>query len=273
MKRIFALVCTLLMIAVCLVGCNQTGETTSTAESQAEQSDLAYVLEKGKLVVGITDFKPMDYQKDNEWIGFDADMARKFAEFLGVKEVEFAEIEWDYKATELANKNIDCVWNGMTITDEVKAAMDCSNAYCNNAQVVVVNTSVADKYQTADACKDLKFAVENGSAGMEQADAYKYTYTAVLTQADALMEVAAGTADAAIIDKLMAGAMIGKGTSYEQLTYTVDLNSEKYGIGFRKGSDLVAKINEFLEKSYTDGTTLEIAKKYGVQESIIDPKA
>ncbi len=104
----------------------------------AAESDVAYIQEKGTLLVGITDFAPMDYQDDKgEWIGFDADMARKVAEKLGV-EVEFVVIDWDNKIMELDSKNIDVVWNGMTLTDEVKAAMDCSNAYCNNAQVVVV---------------------------------------------------------------------------------------------------------------------------------------
>jgi len=104
----------------------------------AAESDVAYIQDKGTLLVGITDFAPMDYQDDKgEWIGFDADMARKVAEKLGV-EVEFVVIDWDNKIMELDSKNIDVVWNGMTLTDEVKAAMDCSNAYCNNAQVVVV---------------------------------------------------------------------------------------------------------------------------------------
>ena len=101
-------------------------------------SDMAYVKDKGKLVVGITDFAPMDYKDDNgEWVGFDAEMAAAFADSIGV-DVEFVEIDWDNKIMELDGKTIDCVWNGMTLTDEVKAAMDCSNPYCNNAQVVVV---------------------------------------------------------------------------------------------------------------------------------------
>ena len=104
----------------------------------AAESDVAYIQEKGVLLVGITDFAPMDYKDENgEWIGFDADMAKIVAEKLGV-EVEFVEIDWDSKIMELDSKNIDVVWNGMTLTDEVKAAMDCSVPYCNNAQVVVV---------------------------------------------------------------------------------------------------------------------------------------
>ncbi len=100
-------------------------------------SDVDYIKNKGKLVVGITEFEPMDYKDDNgEWIGFDADMARLVAEKLGV-DVEFMVIDWDNKVMELDSKSIDVVWNGMTLTDEVTSAMECTNAYCNNAQVVV----------------------------------------------------------------------------------------------------------------------------------------
>jgi polar amino acid transport system substrate-binding protein len=86
------------------------------------------------------------------------------------------------------------------------------------------------------------------------------------------MEVAAGTSDACIIDLLMAGAMIGEGTSYENLTYTVKLTTEEYGVGFKKGSDLTEKLNQFFKEAYADGSMMETAKKYGVQESIIEQK-
>ena len=123
--------------------------------------------------------------------------------------------------------------------------MSCSNAYCNNAQIVIVPKNKADKYQDTDSLKDLSFAVEAGSAGEEQVKSLDLTYTAVKAQADALMEVAAGTSDAAVIDSLMAAAMVGEGTSYADLTYTVGLNNEEYGVGFRKGSDLTAALNDF----------------------------
>ena len=107
-------------------------------EQAAEDSEVAYIQDKGTLIVGITDFAPMDYKdEDGEWIGFDADMARIVADKLGV-EIQFVEIDWDNKIMELDSKNIDVVWNGMTLTAEVTAAMNCTNAYCNNAQVVVV---------------------------------------------------------------------------------------------------------------------------------------
>ena len=233
------------------------------------ETDSEYVKAKGTLVVGITDFKPMDYKNEKgEWIGFDADLAKAFAESLGVK-VEFQEIEWNNKILELDGKNIDCVWNGMTLTDEVKSSMQCSAAYCNNAQIVVVPVVKATEYSNIDAIKNLNFAVEHGSAGNEQATRYGFKTTEVQDQATALMEVASGTADAAIIDSLMAAAMVGKGTGYEALTYTVALNSEEYGVGFRKGSDLAYMLNAFLEAGYADGSIMKVALKYGIQAALI----
>ena len=263
MKKIITLILSIAMV-LSLAAC---GADTS----KTKKTDLEYVKDKGVLVVGITDFAPMDYKEDGEWVGFDADMAKAFAKKLGVK-IEFVEIDWDNKAMELSGKTIDCVWNGMTLTDEVKSAMDCSNPYCNNAQVVIVNKDVADKYQTKESLKDLKFAVEAGSAGEAEVKALDLEYTAVKAQSDALLEVASGTSDAAVIDALMAGAMVGEGTGYANLTYTIGLNSEEYGVGFRKGSDIVAKFNEFMKEAYADGSLMKCAEKYGVEASIIEQK-
>ena len=247
-----------------------TKEQTADTKDTVDDSDMAYVKDKGTLVVGITDFEPMDYKdEDGNWIGFDADMAKAFADSLGV-EVEFVEIDWDNKIMVLDGKTIDCVWNGMTLTDEVKSAMECSNAYCNNAQVVIVPKDVADKYQDTDSLSDLTFAVEAGSAGEEQVSALGLKYTPVKAQSDALMEVASGTSGAAVIDSLMAAAMVGEGTGYADLTYTIGLNSEEYGVGFRKGTDLAKALNDFFAESYADGSMLKIAETYGVQAAIVE---
>ena len=250
-----------------------SGEDAAPAADQtAADSDMAYIQSKGTLVVGITDVAPMDYQNESgEWIGFDADMTKAFAKSLGV-EAEFVEIDWDNKIMELGAKTIDCVWNGMTLTDEVTSAMACSNAYCNNSQVVVVPADKAADYQSVDACSSLNFAVESGSAGKAEVEKLGYSFTEVKDQATALMEVAAGTADAAVIDSLMAGAMVGEGTGYDSLTYTVSLNAEEgeqYGVGFRQGSDLAAMLNSFFAASYADGSMLECAETYGIQAALI----
>ena len=245
-------------------------EAAASSAAEAAESDLEYVKANGKLVVGITDFAPMDYKEDNgEWIGFDADMAKAFAESLGV-EVEFVEIDWDNKILELDGKTIDCVWNGMTLTDEVKSAMNCTGAYLNNAQIVVVPADKADQYQTEESLAELNFAVEAGSAGEAVATEKGLNATPVKAQADALMEVAAGTSDAAIIDSLMAAAMVGEGTGYENLTYTVGLSTEEYGVGFRKGSDLTDALNDFFKSAYADGSMQKIAETYGVQAALVE---
>lgn len=248
---------------------------SSSADQSAAASDLAYVQGKGVLVVGITDFEPMDYKDaDGNWIGFDADMANAFAESLGVK-AEFVEINWDYKVMELDGKQIDCVWNGMTLNDEVMAAMSTSVPYCRNAQVLVVPADKAAEFQGLESLEGLSVAVESGSAGEDAAEALGATTVPVQKQSDTLMEVSSGTSDAAVIDLLMAGAMIGEGTGYDKLTYTMDLNAaqgldaENYGVGFRKGSDLVDAYNEFWAGCVADGSALETATTYGVQESVI----
>jgi len=259
MKKIICIMLALVMVlALCACGNSAKGG-----------SDLKYVQKNGKLVVGITNFAPMDYPDENgNWIGFDADMARAFADYIGV-DVEFIEIDWDNKVLELNAKSIDCVWNGMTLTPEVTAAMDCSDPYWINAQVIVTKAANAEKYADGASIKDAAVAVEAGSAGELAAKELGCEPTAVLTQADALMNVAAGTADVCVIDLSMANTMIGEGTSYADLTYTAALNSEEYGVGFRQGSDIVAKYNEFYAKAYADGTVTKIAETYEVTEFII----
>ncbi len=283
-KKLLALLLAGAMSASLLAGCGgntdtaATDDTADTTEQSTEaESDLAYVQDKGTLVVGITDFAPMDYRDENgEWIGFDADMAKAFAEEIGV-EAEFIEINWDNKIMELDTKAIDAVWNGMTLTDEVTTTMNCSDPYCVNAQVLVVPSDVAGQYQDAASLTDLNIAVESGSAGQAAAEELGLNFTAVQSQANALMEVASGASDACVIDLLMAGAMIGEGTSYPDLTYTVNLNeasgadSEYYGVGFRQDSDLTEAFNEFYAAAYADGTVEELATTYGVQESIVAP--
>ena len=283
MKKILAVLLALVLVIGLFAGCSADNQKTEEIDYNLDDAfsavsfsaldisddDINYIKEKGTLVVGITDFEPMDYKDANgNWIGFDADMAKAFAKWLGVK-VQFVEIDWDNKIFELDGKSIDCVWNGMTLTDEVKAAMATSNAYCNNAQVVIVSADKADQYNTVEACKELVFAVEAGSAGAEIAAENGFNVTEVKDQATTLMEVSAGTCDAAIIDKLMAAAMVGEGTSYAKLTYTVDLNSEEYGVGFRKDSKMADALNEFLKQANANGLTQVIAEQYGVQAAII----
>ncbi len=248
MKKLALLLALLMAVMTCFAGCS----SVDPAE------DVTNVKEAGKLVVGITDFAPMDYNDANgNWIGFDADMAKAFAKYLGV-DAEFLEINWDNKAMELETGAIDVVWNGMTITDEVKGMMGVGTPYCKNMQVVVMKADKVGQYTTTDSLKGLKFAAENGSAGAAALDALSIQYTAVDTQAKALMEVESGSVDACVIDLLMAGAMTGEGTSYADLASGIAVTNEEeeYGVGFRKESSLIAEFNKFWEASLADGTII-----------------
>ena len=153
----------------------------------------------------------------------------------------------------------------MTITDEVKLNTNCSDPYVVNAQVVVMKADVVGNYTDSDSMKDLVFAVEDGSAGEDALVGIGIEdYVALQDQTSALMEVAAGTADACVIDITMANAMTGEGTSYADLAPGISLTSEEYGIGFRKGSDATEKVNKIMADLIADGTLGGLAEKYGL---------
>lgn len=250
------MVLAILMVAGMLAGC-------SVADSG---SDLAYIQKKGTLVVGITEYAPMDYKDENDqWIGFDAEFARLFAEELGVECQFYLLSNWDRKFMELDTKQIDVVWNGMTICDEATTNSSVSDPYVINAQVVVMKADRVEAYTTPESLSGLTIAVENGSVGEDAARTISGAKVVPLQdQAAALMEVKAGTADACVIDITMANAMTGEGTSYADLASGIRLTEEFYGISFRKGSDMTEKLNAFMEKLKEDGTLQKLAEKYGL---------
>ena len=255
MKKLFVLALALVLVLGCFSGCVQNSE-----------SDLKYIQDKGKIVVGITEYKPMDYKDENgEWTGFDAEVARLFAQELGV-EIEFFVIaDWGKKFIELQTKQIDVIWNGMTISSDVLNNTSCSNPYVINAQVIVMPADKIAQYPDVESMKNLTVAVENDSAGETAAKEAGFTNIVELQYQDnALMEVAAGTADACVIDITMANNMTGAGTSYANLSKSLELTKEEYGIGFRKGSDVTEKLNTFLAKLMKDGTLQALAEKYGL---------
>ena len=236
----------------------------SAAASQTAGSDLDYIKGKGKLVIGYTVYEPMNYtDADGNFTGFDTELATAVCEKLGV-EPEFVEINWDTKVVELDAKSIDCIWNGMTLTDDIMANTACTKPYAKNAQVVVMKADAAYA-STADLAGKTVVA-EAGSAGetaiSEDAGLSQAEYISKSVQTDCLMEVAAGTADAAVLDLTLAKAMIGAGTDYAGLKIVDELNAEEYGVAFRKGSDAAAAVDAAFDELKADGTMQALADKY-----------
>ena len=236
----------------------------SAAASETAASDLDYIKEKGKMVIGYTVYEPMNYtDADGNFTGFDTELATAVCEKLGV-EPEFVEINWDTKVVELDAKSIDCIWNGMTLTDDIMANAATTKAYAKNAQVVVVKDGT-DYSSTADLVGKTVVA-EAGSAGeaaiQGDENLSKADYVSKSVQTDCLMEVAAGTADAAVLDLTLANAMIGAGTDYASLKIVDELNAEEYGVAFRKGSDAAAAVDAAFDELKADGTMQALADKY-----------
>ena len=237
---------------------------SASASAAADGSDLDYIKGKGKLVIGYTVYEPMNYtDADGSFTGFDTELATAVAEKLGV-EPEFVEINWDTKIVELDAKSIDCIWNGMTLTDDIMANTATTKAYAKNAQVVVVKDGT-DYTSTADLVGKTVVA-EAGSAGetaiAEDENLAQADYVSKGVQTDCLMEVAAGTADAAVLDLTLANAMIGEGTDYANLKIVDELNAEEYGVAFRKGSDAAAAVDAAFDELKADGTMQALADKY-----------
>ena len=275
MKKTIALLAALSLSVSLLAGCGSSASSSAASSSEAASSeaasssaaadgDLDYIKGNGKMVIGYTVYAPMNYTDDEgNFTGFDTELATAVCEKLGV-EPEFVEINWDTKIVELDAKSIDCIWNGMTLTDEIMQNAACTKAYAKNAQVVVVKDGT-EYSSTADLVGKTVLA-EAGSAGesaiqddenLSQAD-----YVSKSVQTDCLMEVAAGTADAAVLDLTLANAMIGEGTDYANLKIVDELNAEEYGVAFRKGSDAAEAVNTAFDELKADGTLEALAAKY-----------
>ena len=273
MKKLLALVLAVMMMASLITGI-----------AAAEDSDWDYISGKGKVVVGMTLFAPMNYYDGDKFVGFDTELTTAVFKKLGV-DVEFVEINWDSKEIELNSKNIDCIWNGMCITPERKENMSMSNAYLYNTQAIVAKT---DKINDLLANLDgVNVVAEQGSTGegkllgtIEDDETVevsakeffsKSNYTAVDSMAKALMEVKSGTADIALVDSVCALAMVGEGTDYADMTVNLDNNFglQEYGIAFRKGSDVTEKVNQAIIELTKDGTVAEIAGRYGLTDALV----
>ena len=271
-RRSFLMAAGLGVAALGLAACGGAASASTAASASsaasgstaAAQSDLDEIKGKGKMVIGYTVYEPMNYtDADGSFTGFDTELATAVCEKLGV-EPEFVEINWDTKVVELDAKSIDCIWNGMTLTEDIMANTATTKAYAKNAQVVVVKDGT-DYTSTADLA-DKTVVAEAGSAGeaaiQGDENLSKADYVSKSVQTDCLMEVAAGTADAAVLDLTLANAMIGAGTDYASLKIVDELNAEEYGVAFRKGSDAAAAVDAAFDELKADGTMQSLADKY-----------
>jgi polar amino acid transport system substrate-binding protein len=253
----------LLALATVLAFCLSAAACAARTESD---SDFDYVKQKGKMLVGITVFEPMNFYDENEVLtGFDTELTYIVCEKLGI-EPEFIIINWATKEIELAAKEIDAVWNGLTITEERKEQMSITNPYLKNAQVVVV--AAGTDYNGTASLIGKTVVAETGSAGEkvigEDANLSQADFIAQSTQMNCMMEVAAGTADAAVLDLTLALTLTAPGTAYENLSIVDSLEEEYYGIAFRVGSDITEMVNNILKDLYNDGTLTALANKYNL---------
>lgn len=260
MKKFVSVLLVVIMAAMMLTGC-----------SKKELSDWEYIKDKGEMVVGITYFEPMNYFDENgELTGFETEFAQAVAEITGVP-VKFQEIEWDQKEIELKSKNIDCIWNGLTVTEERKNDMAFSTSYVENKQVIVIKKSNADKYTDVNALAGATVCAENGSAGQGAIEADEVLsqneFIPVSAQKDALLEVKAETVQAAVIDSVYAASVINENTDYSDLMIIegVELAKEEYAIGLRlEDTETLEIINAAIATLMQDGTLEALGKKYGV---------
>ncbi|NLG38292.1 MAG: transporter substrate-binding domain-containing protein [Clostridiales bacterium] len=247
-----------------------SGATTAPDDSSApDEDDWSYIKAKGNLIIGYTLYEPMNYMDGETLTGFDTEFAQAVCDKLGLEPV-FTVIVWDTKEVELEAKTIDCIWNGMTIDEERSQNMNISQPYVKNMQVVIIRKENADLYTDTASLAGKTIAAEAGSAGEkvvnENTDLSQGTLVPVLQQTDALLEVKAGTSDAAVLDYVLAKAMVGEGTDYADLQIVdgLELAVEEYGIGFRKNSTATEKVNAVIDELIADGTLQALADKYDV---------
>ncbi len=261
MKKILVLMLALALMCMSFASCG----------CQEDKSDIEAIKKAGKITVGVTIYDPMDYKDEGgNWIGFDAELAQMFAQSLGV-DCEIVIINWNSKVAELNSKQIDLIWNGMTVSDELSQKIDTSISYAKNAQVAVVRSDSTITAETVTNANN-SFAFESGSAGetvvketLNITNVEKLNSIVENGQLGALNEVLSGNSDVAIIDITMAQSKIGKGAySGLKIVEGASYGEENFAVGMRKGSDLKAELDSFLKAKYQDGTITALAEKYTV---------
>ena len=229
------------------------------------------------LTCGVTIFANMNEKDaDGNWTGFESEFAMEVGKIIGM-DVEFQEIDWEQKYNELNSGAIDCIWNGFTANSSDKIngieqkrsdLVDFTYGYMLNQQCIVVKSADLDSYKTAADLAGKKAAVEGGSAGASYAASVtdEDKITKASSQIEAFPELASGAVDFIVCDIVLAKNICGKG-DYASLTIVEDivLESEIYAIGFKKGSDLTAKVNAAIEELFENGKLAELAEKYGFE--------
>ena len=241
----------------------------NNADTVSEDASLQYVLDRGKFILGLDDsFPPMGFTDDNgEIIGFDIDLARAVCDKLGV-ELVLQPIKWEAKEQELATKNIDCIWNGFSVTPERLENLTMSEPYMmNNISLVVTSDSTIN---TLADMAGKSLALQSGSSADEALnDDANTEFRESLAQVNpfsdyitALLDLETGNSDAVLMDTVTADYMITKaGKDYKVLDET--LLADQYAIGFRKGElALCEAVENALSELKTDGTIEEISTKW-----------
>ncbi len=228
------------------------------------------------LTCGVTIFEDMNEKDANgNWTGFESEFAIEVGKIIGM-EVEFQEIVWEQKYNELNSGAIDCIWNGFTANSSdngIKRSelVDFSYGYMLNQQCVVVKKANLDAYKTEADLSGKKACVEGGSAGESYAKSVTDAKNVVGTtaQINAFTEVKSGAVDFIVVDIVLAQNICGEG-DYDDLAIVeaIELDSEIYAIGFKKGSDLTAKVNDAIKQLEENGKLMEIAKEYGFENRI-----
>ena len=246
----------------------EAASPAASAESTADIAaggDLAYIQGKGKMVIGYTVYEPMNYtDADGKFTGFDTELAKAVCQQLGV-EPEFVEINWDTKEVELSSKSIDCIWNGLTITDERKEAMDFTDPYLQNAQVIVVkkDSDIATKADLSG--KTVGVQKSSSAKDALDADAIESELKEVVEYEEnvsALQDLGIGRTDAVVVDKVVADWYIkDENADYKVLDET--LAPELYGVAVKKGNtELLNKIQTAFDEIVADGTAAQISEKW-----------
>ena len=251
MKRLI-----LFIVVMMLVACTQAPVEGDLSLKTIEDND--------KMIVGFTEYPPMGFKENGEVTGFDIDIAKEVAERLGV-EAEFVYIDWDAKVLELNGKNIDMIWNGLTITADREKEILFSKPYFDN-RIVIISLNGSGIDQIAD-LSEMKVGVElqsSGQAAVEGNDVFasidelvKYT-----TITEAILDLKAGGIDAIVADEIFARYAVSKEADQYQVASEV-FNSENYGIGFRlEDVALRDKVDAIIDEMAADGTAAEISMKW-----------